>query len=77
MKLKFVTAKNGVLLHEGIYDVGDAKSFGDACADVWMKLAERKLTAASSIGAVYEALGDNALPDMRAVQIRFERVDPQ
>jgi len=76
MKLKLLATKNNVTLYEGMYVVNDAKSFGEACADVWIRLAQRNLTAASSIGAVYEALGDNTLPDLRAVQIRFEQIDP-
>ena len=75
MKLRLLATKNNVPLHEGVYHVADAKSFGGACADVWIKLAERNLAAATSIGVVYEALADNQLPDLRGVQIRFERAD--
>jgi hypothetical protein len=76
MKLKVLITRHDALLYEGIYDVSDARSFGDACADIWTKLAQRNLAAASSIGAVYEALSDDTLPDLRLVQIRFEQIEP-
>ena len=76
MKLKLTATRSNVSIYEGIYDVSDAKSFGDACADVWLKLAQRSAASASSIGALYEALGDHVLPDLRAVQIGFEQLDP-
>lgn len=43
---------------------------------MWTKLAQRSLAAASSIGAVYEALGHNAIPDLSEVQIHFDQLDP-
>ena len=74
MKLKLYVSKNGTLLYEGVSDVTDAKSFGDAFTDIWMKLAERKLDTATSVGAVYELLGDQELPDLSGVQIKIEQV---
>ena len=75
MKLKLRATSGNVSLYEGTYDVSDARSFGDACADMWSNLAQRNLAAASSVGAVYEALGDNAIPDLRTIEFRFERLD--
>ena len=76
MKLKLTATRSNVSIYEGIYDVSDARSFGEACADVWLKLAQRSAASASSIGALYEALGDRLVPDMRAFAIYFEQLDP-
>ena len=65
-----------MLLYEGTYDIGDALSFANACADMWTKLAQRNIAAAPNIGALYEALGDDLVPDLRGVQLRFEQIDP-
>lgn len=73
MKLKLMVSKDNASLYEGFYEVIDAKSFGDACSDIWVKLVEQKLGAAGSVGAVFELLGDNLAPDLRGVQIKVER----
>lgn len=76
MKLTFTATRGKAPLYEGTYDVSDARSFGDACADMWIKLAQKSLAAATSIGAAYEALEDNVIPDLRSVEVRFEQRDP-
>lgn len=76
MKLRLKATRRGALLCEAVHDVSDARSFGEACSDIWLKLAESKLGAATSIGAVYEALGESSVPDLNAVQISIERADP-
>jgi hypothetical protein len=61
--------KDGATLYEGVHDIRDASSFGKACADAWTSLRERKFEKATSIGALYEALDDGVLHDLRGAQI--------
>jgi hypothetical protein len=76
MKVKMRFIRKGTPLFEGLYEVSDSKSFADACAELWTKLAERNLASASSIGAAFEALSDSMVPDLDGTQIEFEKVDP-
>ena len=76
MKLTFTATRGKIPLYKGTYDVSDAQTFGDACADMWTKLAQQSLASATNIGAAYEALGDNVIPDLRSVEVRFEQRDP-
>jgi hypothetical protein len=75
MKLKLSVTRRGNPICEGIYQVGDAESFGVACSDVWEKLNQRKIAAASSIGALYDSLEDGKAMDLRGLQIEVEPVD--
>ena len=72
MRVKLKVVKNNIALYEGVYDVSDASSFGKACADTWTHLCERKFETATSIGALYEALDEGVLNDVRGTQILIE-----
>ena len=76
MKLKLTATRGATPLYEGIHDIRDAASFGNACAELWANLAQRNASTAPNVGALYEALGDNLVPDLRQVQVRFEQADP-
>ena len=41
MRVKLQVKKDKKSWYEGVYDVVDAASFGDACADAWTKLREQ------------------------------------
>lgn len=72
MNVKLKIAKDGAALYEGVHDIKDANSFGKACADAWTTLRERKFEKATSIGALYEALDDGVLLDLRGARILIE-----
>jgi len=65
--------KNGSALYEGTYDISDANSFGDACADAWAHLREQQLTKATSIGALFEAIDDELLDGLMGAQISLSK----
>lgn len=66
--------KDGSSLYEGTYDITDATSFGDACADAWAKLRERQLARATSIGALFEAIDDELLDGLMGAHISLSKV---
>lgn len=69
MKAKLRITKNEALLYEGVHDIGDAASFGNACANAWNGLLERKFSSATSIGALQESLGESMLGELDGVRI--------
>jgi hypothetical protein len=75
MKVRIEASRKGTRLYDGAYDVTDAKSFGNAFADLWNKLVEKRLRGASSVGAVYEQMDDGATPNVAGIQIAIKRAD--
>ncbi len=61
MKVRLAIAKGGTLLHDEIYEIDDAASFGAAWADVWVRVRERCMTEATSIGSLVDTLQENVL----------------
>ena len=57
MKVKLQIAKHDAVLFAATYDIGDAESFGRACADVWTQLRQQQFDKETSIGALMEQLG--------------------
>jgi hypothetical protein len=72
VRLKLTITKNGAVLCDGTYDISDASSFGEACADSWTRLREQRLEKATSIGALYETLDENVLGILRGARIMVE-----
>lgn len=73
MKVKLRIHKDGAALYEGTYDVSDAGSFGNACADAWTKLQEQRLARASSIGALFEELDERLLDELYGAEISLSK----
>ena len=73
MKVTLRVHKDGAALHEGIYDVSDAESFGRACAQAWTQLRERRLANASSIGALFDALDERLLDELYGAKISLSK----
>jgi hypothetical protein len=69
MKTRLRIRKAGASLVDAVYDINDAESFGRACADAWMKLRERRLGRATSIGELMERLDQNILDDLRGAEL--------
>jgi hypothetical protein len=73
MKVKLRVHKDKSALYEGTYDVSDADSFGRACADLWNRLRDRKLTTATSIGALFDQINEQLLDDLYGAQISLSK----
>jgi hypothetical protein len=67
-----ITNADGVL-HEGMYDIRDAESFGAACSEAWEKLRAQRLDKATSIGALYDVLNDNVLDLLQGAKITLDK----
>jgi hypothetical protein len=74
MKIKLTIRKNGAALHEGIYEITDAESFGRAFADVWAQMQDRRLQKTTSIGALMEVLNDDVIEEFNGAQIGLEKI---
>jgi hypothetical protein len=71
MRVKLRIKKDGAAWFEGAYDVVDAASFGETCADAWAQLREHKLQTATSIGALYGTLDEHLLDELQGAEISF------
>jgi len=73
MKLKLQIEKHGARLFADTYDISDAETFGNACADAFDKLRGRRLEKATSIGAVLEDINNYALEDLQDARITLSK----
>ena len=73
MKVKLKIHKGTTILQQSTYDISDADSFGKACADLWIRLRDDKLTHATSIGALYDQLNEQLLDELYGAQISISR----
>jgi hypothetical protein len=60
MKLVLRITKSGTALYAGIYDVADARTFGEACADAYSKLMVEQFRKERSVGALMEDIESEA-----------------
>ena len=75
MRVKLRVKKEGKPWYEGVYDIVDAASFGDACANAWTRLREQKLQSATSIGALYDTLDEHLIDELEGAELSFERAN--
>lgn len=73
MRMKLQIKKDGTAWYEGVYEVVDAASFGEACADAWTRLREQKLQKATSVGALYDTLDEHLIDELQGAEISFAR----
>ncbi len=73
MRVKLRATRGSSLLHEGLYEIADAESFGRACADIWTQIQEKRLMTSTSIGALYEALGESVMTELENAQITVSK----
>ena len=73
MKVRLRITSGNRFLYTGAYDVVDADSFGQACADAWGKLRQMQSEKESSIGALMEHLDDMVLDQLNGAHIGIER----
>lgn len=74
MKMRLGVGKNAQELYAGVYDIRDAESFGQACADLWLKVEAATMSADRNIGAVMEHVGDGVAGALDGVAITIRRV---
>lgn len=74
MKVKLAVIKAGRCLHEGAYEIDDAASFGAAFSDLWVKIRERSMTKATSIGALMDSMHESAIDELNGAEIRLQRL---
>jgi hypothetical protein len=74
MKVKLSIRKKGATLYEGAHEITDAEGFGQAFADVWAQLNDRRLQKTTSIGALMEVLNEDVVEELNGAQIDFEQL---
>jgi hypothetical protein len=74
MKVKLQITKNRKSLYEGMYDVTDSESFGDACADAWLNLREGALKGAPNIGALMDVQNEDILERLNGAEINLTKL---
>jgi hypothetical protein len=57
-----------------VREITDAAGFGDAFADAWAQLQDRRLQKTTSIGALMEVLNEDMLEELDGAQIGLEKV---
>jgi len=73
MKVRLKIEKRGATLFEGVYDVGEAESFGNACADAWTQIRTDRLEKATSVGALMEMRDQNVLDELQGAEITIRK----
>jgi hypothetical protein len=74
MRVKLEIMKAGKRLHEGVYEIDDQASFGNACADVWAKIREQCDAKATSIGALMDSMHESVIDELDGAEIRLRRI---
>jgi hypothetical protein len=74
MKARLQIARNGEVLHSGVYQIDNADEFGKACASVWTALRERQLNQETSIGALMDHLDRSVLDQLTNAQMTVTAV---
>ncbi len=73
MKVTLEIVKHGGSIYTGAYDVFDAQTFGNACADAWLKIRRQEMEKETSIGALMEHLETNVLDRLNGAQINLQK----
>jgi hypothetical protein len=73
MKINLRIVKNDASLYAGSYDVIDAESFGQACADAWGKLQQEQFDQETSIGALMDHLDRAVIDQLLGAQIHIDK----
>jgi hypothetical protein len=74
MKVRLEVTKAGECLHEGAYDIGDNESLGAAWQDVWVKIRERSMAKATSIGALMDSLHESTISELNGATIKLTKI---
>jgi hypothetical protein len=74
MRVKLEVTKAGKRLHQGVYEIDDNASFGEACADMWVKIREQCAANATSIGALMDTMHESVLDELNGAEIRVQKI---
>ena len=74
MRVKLEVTKAGKRLHQGVYEIDDNASFGEACADMWVKIWEQCAANATSIGALTYTMHESVLDELDGAEIRLQKI---
>ena len=74
MKVRLEVTKAGKRLHQGVYEIDDNVSFGNACADVWVKIREQCAAKASSIGALMDTMHESVVDELNGTEFKLHKV---
>jgi hypothetical protein len=74
MNVKLRIQRGSAPLFEGTYDVRDAGSFGEACADAWTRIRTQRLETAPNVGAVMDLLDTDVLAQLDGAEITVKRI---
>ncbi|MCW5692724.1 MAG: hypothetical protein KIT48_10180 [Pseudolabrys sp.] len=73
MRMQLGIGKDAKVLCAGAYDIRDADSFGEACADLWLKFEVAAVSADGNIGAVMDHVGDGVAGALDGATITIRR----
>ena len=73
MKVTLTLTKKGKTICRHVCEIGDAKSFAAACAEIWKELERRELDRATSVGEVMDRLNEAAFNQLDGALLSFER----
>jgi hypothetical protein len=76
MKVTLTLVNKGRPLYEGVHDITDASSFGNAFARAWLEVQDQKLMQTTSVGQLMEEINDGVLDDLNGAEITFIKAQP-
>jgi hypothetical protein len=74
MKVKLEVTKAGKRLHEGVYEIDDKASFGGAWEDVWVKVRERCMDRATSIGDLMDKMHESVIDELSGSMLKLTKL---
>jgi hypothetical protein len=74
MIVELEVTKAGKRLHQGVYEIDDNASFGEACAYMWVKIRERCAADATSIGALMDSMHESVLDELNGAELRIKKL---
>lgn len=73
MKLTLRINKDGTPLYEGVHEIIDHQSCGEAFAKAWGALHAKRMEETTSVGQLMEILNDEVLELLQGAEITIER----
>ena len=74
MRVKLEVRKAGRRLHEGIYDIDDNASFGEACSRAWVDVREQRMARATSIGDLMDTMNESVIDEIDGAEIKLTKL---
>jgi hypothetical protein len=74
MKIRLSIRKADARLHQGDYEVVDAKTFGAAFVQAWNEMQARRLGKTTSVGAFMDALSESELEELDGAEFTVRKL---